>query len=50
MRDSEKNLAEVKIDNAHYSPFTHPANHVITQGYQMGQALFPLGIHFDYSW
>jgi len=36
--DSVESLTEVKADNTHSSPLIYQASHLITQGYQLGQA------------
>ena len=43
MGDSVKSLAVVKVDNIQCSPLIYPASPAITEGYQIGQARFPLG-------
>ena len=43
MGNRVESLAEVQVDNIHCSPLIHPANHAITEIYQIGQAWFVLG-------
>jgi len=42
MGDSVRGLAEMKADSVHCCPLTYPASGDITEGYQVGQAWFPL--------
>lgn len=43
MEDSVQNLAEVKVDNVHCSPFIDPSSHAVVEDCQTGQAWFTLG-------
>jgi len=42
MGDIVKNLTNEETNNIHCPPLTLQANHLIAEGYQVGQALFPL--------
>ncbi|XP_040507897.1 uncharacterized protein LOC101751112 isoform X2 [Gallus gallus] len=43
MGDNTKSLADIEADDIHCSPRTYPAGDAIIEGYEVGQARFPLG-------
>lgn len=42
MGDSVKSFAEINANHIHCSPLIHQATHFTEDGYQVGQAQFPL--------
>lgn len=42
MQDSVKGFTKVRVNNIHCFPLIHRASHLTVEGYQVGQASFPL--------